>query len=337
MDYAFLLWPHANPRYRASLASLAEAELALMLRAIDREAELTWRTLGGAPWLCFASDAFSAMEWRLLSQLSSAYVLAERRGDQLLPIDRDHPAYIGEDLAALQKYKGKTNEMFTDLLLNAALASSDFARAEQPLTVLDPLCGRGTALFLALRRGYDSCGIDQDKGDIKELNDFFSRYLEYHRMKHKKTETAMTLGGKLGGRMTRYDLADTPEHYKAGDTRSLRVVLGDTRDAAALVGKGAFHLLTADLPYGVQHAPQAGQKPSSLPALMQAALPGWLAALKPGGAAAIAFNTYTLGRDDLKAWMRNAGFTVCEGGAYEGMAHWVEQAVNRDVVVGTKA
>ncbi|MDR3050550.1 MAG: hypothetical protein LBU67_02350 [Oscillospiraceae bacterium] len=338
MEYAFLLYPHANARYRASLKTLAEAELALLLRALGLQASATWRTLGGGDWLCFEADDFARDAWRLLCRHSAAYVLAIRQGDALCPLDADRPAYVGEDLAALLKYKGKTNEMFTELLINAALASGAFAlQGDEPLRLLDPLCGRGTSLFLALRRGWHSAGIERDKADVRELNQFLARYLTYHHMKHKKEENTLTVAGRLGARQWRYDLADTPQHYKAGDTRSLCVALGDTRDAAALWGAAHFHLLAADLPYGVQHAAQNGGKPQSLQTLLRDALPAWREALLPGGAAALAFNTYTTKREDLAAWMEQAGFAVCRGGPYEAMAHWVEQAVNRDVLVGVRA
>ncbi len=335
MQYAFLLWPHANPRYRASLEALAEAELSLLLASLNIQAEARWERLADTPWLCFECEALPEAAWRLLSLHASSYVLAAREGEALRPIARQHPAYLGEDLPALLKYKGKTNEMFTDLLLNVALASSGFAgESGKALHVLDPLCGRGTALFQALRRGWHAAGVEAEKADVKELNDFFTRYLEFHHLKHKKTEGALTVRGKLGGRQIRYDFADSAERFKAGDTRSLRVVCGDTRDAAAFCGVKAFHLLAADLPYGVQHGP-AGHK-QSIDALMRDALPAWFEAMKPGGAAALSFNTYVTPRAKVAEWLREAGFTVCEGGAYERMAHWVEQAVNRDVAVGVK-
>jgi len=339
MRYAFLLRPHANPRYLASLQALAEAELALLLHALGIETGLAWEDLGGAPWLCFECKPLCEEAWQLLSLHASSYVLAMWEGEALIPLARRHPAYIGEDLAALLKYKGKTNELFTDMLLNVALASSGFAsQASGPLHVLDPLCGRGTTLFLALRRGWHAAGVDADKSEIKELNGFFTRYLEYHRLKHKRAESAPTVSGKLGGRLTRYDFADTPDHYKAGDVRSLRVVCGDTRNAAALCGASAHHLLVADLPYGVQHttANTQGGRTRSIETLIREALPAWRKALKPGGAAALSFNTHVTPRAKVTQWLGEAGFEVCEGGYYERMGHWVEQAVNRDVAVGRK-
>ena len=53
MTYAFLLYPHANVRYRQSLLQLAAQELAMTLTALGREAEVTPKESGGATFLTF--------------------------------------------------------------------------------------------------------------------------------------------------------------------------------------------------------------------------------------------------------------------------------------------
>lgn len=65
-------------------------------------------------------------------------------GRRLTPLERTHPNYVGEDLPALLKYKGKTNEMFTDTMLTMALASSAFMPVhDSQLIVCDPMAGAG--------------------------------------------------------------------------------------------------------------------------------------------------------------------------------------------------
>ena len=66
-------------------------------------------------------------DMRMLSQLASVYMLFEMEDGKLTTLERTHPNYVGEDLPALLKYKGKTNEMFTDTMLTMALAASAFA------------------------------------------------------------------------------------------------------------------------------------------------------------------------------------------------------------------
>ena len=338
MQYAFLLTPHANVRYRASIARIACAELTMMLAALGRAQDTVCEgEIGGAPALVLETQReIAKREWALLAQQSSVYLFFERREDGALwPIARDHPAYVGEDLASLLKYKGKTNEMFTDALLSMALCASNFAqKCGAQLIACDPICGRATTLFLALRRGWHAVGVETDKDDVKEANDFLTRYLEFHRMKHKKTQSALTVRGQMGGRETRYVLSDTAEHFKDGDTRVLRIIQGDTRDLDILVKPASVHVMAADLPYGVQHGAAGGEK--SLPRLLERAFPAWYATLVPGGALAVSFNTYVTRRDGLVRMLEGAGFEVLHGGAYDTLEHWVEQAVNRDVIVAVK-
>ena len=73
-----------------------------------------------------------------------------------------------------------------------------------------------------------------------------------------------------------------------------------------------------------------------LEALLEKALPDWKAALKPGGAMALSFNAQNMKLERLRALMDGAGLEVLSGGAYDGFAHWVEQAITRDIAVCRK-
>ncbi|MBQ6859651.1 MAG: hypothetical protein IJO02_09595 [Clostridia bacterium] len=332
MKYAFLLYPHQNVRYRQSLKMLAERELELTLRALGRECEVKPCEMGGASFVTFETAEFGPRDLRMLSQLACVYMMFSMEGAALLPIESLHPDYIGEDLPALLKYKGKTNEMFTDTMLTMALAASGFMpEHDTPLTVCDPMAGRGTTLMLALRRGYHAVGVEIGKQDVKEACDYLTRYLEFHRIKHKKSEASLTVRGKAGGRETRFVLADTAENYRAGDTRTLRMILGDTRDTLALLKARSVHLMVTDIPYGVQKG-TAGRQ-DSIGGTLGAALSGWHDALKPGGVLAMSFNTYVTRREELERLCMLAGFELVEAG---NMEHWVEQAINRDVILARR-
>ena len=223
--------------------------------------------------------------------------------------------------------------MFTDAMITMALASSAFMPVhDSQLIVCDPMAGRGTTMMLALRRGYHGVGIEIGKADVKECCDYMTRYLEYHRIKHKRSETSLTVRGKCGGRETKFVLSDTAEHFKDGDTRTLRMICGDTRDAAALLKPQSVHLMVTDIPYGVQKG-TAGRQ-DSIGGTIAAALPGWQEALKPGGALAMSFNTYVTRRADLVRLCERAGLEVI---ATPPLEHWVEQAVSRDVILARKA
>ena len=332
MTYAFLLYPHANVRYRQSLLQLAAQELAMTLTALGREAEVTPKEMGGATFLTFEAAKLTERDMRMLSQLASVYMLFGMEDGRLTPIARTHPNYVGEDLPALLKYKGKTNEMFTDTMLTMALAASAFMPVhDSQLVVCDPMAGRGTTLMLALRRGYHGVGIEIGKADVKEAADYMTRYLEFHRIKYKRTDSALTVRGQVGGRENKFVFSDSAEHFKDGDTRTLRLICGDTREAEALLKPNSVHLMVTDAPYGVQKG-TAGRQ-DSIGGTIAAALPGWFDVLKSGGVLAMSFNTHVTRREGLVRLFEKAGFEIVQTANLE---HWVEQAISRDVILARK-
>ena len=332
MTYAFLLYPHANVRYRQSLLQLAVQELAMTLTALGREAEVTPKEMGGATFLTFEAAKLTERDMRMLSQLASVYMLFSMEDGRLTPIARTHPNYVGEDLPALLKYKGKTNEMFTDTMLTMALAASAFMPVhDSQLVVCDPMAGRGTTLMLALRRGYHGVGLEIGKADVKEAADYMTRYLEFHRIKYKRTDSALTVRGQVGGRENKFVFSDSAEHFKAGDTRTLRLICGDTREAEALLKPNSVHLMVTDAPYGVQKG-TAGRQ-DSIGGTIAAALPGWFDVLKSGGVLAMSFNTHVTRREGLVRLFEKAGFEIVQTANLE---HWVEQAISRDVILARK-
>ncbi len=332
MTYAFLLYPHANIRYRQSLLQLAVQELSMTLSALGREAEVVPQKMGGAMFLTFEAAKLTERDMRMLSQLASVYMLFEMEDGKLTTLERTHPNYVGEDLPALLKYKGKTNEMFTDTMLTMALAASAFMPVhDSQLVVCDPMAGRGTTLMLALRRGYHGVGIEIGKADVKEAADYMTRYLEFHRIKYKRTDSALTVRGQVGGRENKFVFSDSAEHFKDGDTRTLRLICGDTREAEALLKPNSVHLMVTDAPYGVQKG-TAGRQ-DSIGGTIEAALPGWLDVLKSGGVLAMSFNTHVTRREGLVRLFEKAGFEIVQTANLE---HWVEQAISRDVILARK-
>ena len=111
----------------------------------------------------------------------------------------------------------------------------------------------------------------------------------------------------------------------------LRLICGDTREAAALLKPNSVHLMVTDAPYGVQKG-TAGRQ-DSIGGTIAAALPGWHSVLKPGGVLAISFNTHVTKRDALIRLMEKAGFEAVQTANLE---HWVEQAISRDVILARK-
>lgn len=333
MQFALLVKSHANVRYAQSMQLLALRECECMLEALGHTAKLYWDTLAGNSFLIMETEVMDDQAWSYLSRHSAISFAGLRDGDWLKPLPLVQTPYLEADLAQVLKYKGKTNADFTTMMLHCAKAASAFALAQHPLTVFDPLCGRGTTLFCALSEGDNGIGMDTDAKALHEADVYFERYLQYHRLKHRRQEKSITLrqGRALVERC--FEVANTSEAYKQKDTRTLRLIHGDTIYAEEAIGKERCHLIVGDLPYGVQHAPKAGGMSGSLETLLTKALPAYKRVLKPGGAIALAFNTYTLSKPWLVDALKNNGFTVLESAPFHDFAHWVEQAVNRDMVI----
>ena len=337
MHYKMLLWPHANARYQNETLKLAAAELELMLERLAPGAEIAADERLGMPCLDIrANEPLEDAAIGALRRHSLLYGLFEDRNGLLLPIAGRAEAAVGRDLPAILKYKGKTNELFLQMLVNTALYASAFWRSEEPLSMLDPMCGRATGLFVAANYGWDALGADVDRGDLKEAEQYFRRYLEYHRFKHTVTRLSRTL--KQGGSAAECRFEYAPQAHDR--RRSLSLVCLDAARAGGALGRNAFHVITCDLPYGVRHDAvlDRGQRTGGnwLEALVGRALPDWRAALKPGGAMALSFNAQNLKLERLRALMAEAGLEVVCGGACDGFAHWVEQAITRDIAICRK-
>ena len=337
MVYLFQLLPHANIRYQESQDHLGTSELACLLNALGfSNAQVAPVRVGGAAFLSFDSPALTPAQLAHLARHSAMLLMCVREeGGLLRPLEVPRPGYLPRDLAEVLKYKGKTSAVFTAMMINLALSASDFFQQEAPVTVLDPLCGRGTTCFCALQQGMNAVGLDLDRRDLKEAADYFSRYLQYHRLKHSLQQSSRTVR-KAAVPEALYTLADTREHYQQGDVRTLRLLQGDTGLTGELMRKAPAHVLVADLPYGIQHAPQDGRKPESFTAMLHRVLPAWRDALRHGGAAAVSFNKLTLPRSALAELMEDAGFRVLTDAPYANFEHFVEQAVTRDVVVARR-
>ena len=336
MVYSFALIKHANIRYRESISRLGKYELVCLLHSLDIYCDVVCEKAGGAEFLTFECRPLSNAEAAFLTSHSCICFTAEKAGNgALIPLDYASGSYLPEDLPEVLKYKGKTSVSFTMMMLNVALSVTPFVRSAKPVTVLDPLCGKGTGCFCAVQRGMNAVGIDLDRTAVREASDYFSRYLKYHHLKHSMLHRSETCGNQALP-VTSFVFADTKDHYLSGNTRSLLLSSGDTALSPALVRHSPVHLIMADLPYGIQHAPRFGQKPESFEKLLSRALPVWRGMLSPGGALALSFNTLTLPYDKAALLFRQAGLTLCEDDRFTHFRHEVEQAVVRDVIFAVK-
>ena len=160
MTYAFLLYPHANVRYRQSLLQLATQELAMTLTALGARGRGCAQGDGLATFLTFEAAKSPEREQCACSASWPASHALWHGGRQADPRLSAPIPTTSEIHPRCSNTRGKTNEMFTDTMLTMALAASAFMPVhDSQLVVCDPMAGRGTTRMLALRRGYHGVGL----------------------------------------------------------------------------------------------------------------------------------------------------------------------------------
>jgi len=129
---------------------LAALKLSTPLENVQHE------VIGGVPYVLFnRATPINDDELILLSRLSFTYAIFEITSSDLLKpmaINPDH--FLNQELSTILKYSGKTNELFTRLMLNIAVFH--LKNTHESLNILDPLAGKGTTLFEALMQGHNA-------------------------------------------------------------------------------------------------------------------------------------------------------------------------------------
>ena len=158
--FALLISPLARAAYFGDVHKVALSEIAglpdVSVQGITSH--------GALAFLCLNSD--EALVPALL-RLSFAQGLFRVEDGAFYSVEAGPGFALHEDFVSGEKYRGKTNETLTQLLLNLALKE---ARTEAaPTRLIDPMCGRGTSLFWAMRYGLSATGIEQDPSALNEI------------------------------------------------------------------------------------------------------------------------------------------------------------------------
>ncbi|GGN53425.1 hypothetical protein GCM10010112_02240 [Actinoplanes lobatus] len=336
--YAMLLAPSANRVYADQASRMSQAELAAFAPVLSPGLDdIGVTVLGGVEYLTFSAD-LTERDIAYVSNLSSAYALFERVDDGLLrPLALAPLARYDSDLITIPKYAGKTNEQFTKLVLNlTVLASGSAGRMlDGGLTVLDPVCGRGTTLNQALMYGYDAIGVEIDGKDVEAYKLFLQTWLKRKRLKHTAELVQVRRQGRRAARRLEVTMAASKDDHKAGAVQKVTVLNADTTSLDGLLRGNVADVLVADLPYGIAHGSyddEGGMSRRPLD-LLERAVPQWLPLLRPGGAIGLSWNTKVAKRELAEDILLASGLELVE---HLPLAHRVDQGIERDVVVARK-
>lgn len=307
-DLLVLISPEAKQAYFADYQSVALAELAAVFP--DATGEVV--TQGPFEFIKVTGN----MAPNDLLNLSFAQGLFEQQGELLKPLTETSSFALPSDFIFGSKYRGKTNERLTQMLLNVGL--SFLPSSNQTISLLDPMCGRGTTLFWAMSYGLKARGIEQDNKALDDIQRNIKKWTKLHKVKHKLSQGFIGKPNKQNkGKFLDFAAADT----------SMRAAIGDARVADEIFSKEKFDLIISDLPYGVQHTTDDNTRNPI--EVIQQAIPAWQAVLKKHGVIVLAFNRNNPRRAFMEKTFEDAGMQVVEFSA----GHRMSESIVRDVVV----
>jgi len=305
--YTLLLSPQTKGAFFHDNLAVAKSELELLAQQ-----DIEPYSRGGMDFVDIECDAERIAQIRLASVVQGVF---EKTSTGLEPITEECDFKLHEDFVFGSKFKGKTNELFTQFMLNVALSFR--GASDGPIKLLDPMCGRATTLLWALRYGMDAKGIEQDPKALADIKQSLKKWTKLHRVKHSLVEGSARKNKKSQeGRFLEFKTSNT-----------LKVYTGDTQQAASLLGGERFDIMVTDIPYGVQHFTTDKTRDPS--AVLSPALVEWKALLKPEGVIVIGYNRNIPRRTKLEKIAVEAGFSVESFTA----AHRMSESIVRDVVV----
>ena len=247
-------------------------------------------------------------------------------GPLLRPLEPQFVPFVPLEMAEVRRYKGKTNEVFTQVLLNMALFAGAFAgRFTEQLRILDPLAGGGTTLFLGLAAGYDALGIELERQDVETTAVFTRQYLQSEHIPYKELDER----GRRAGRRYQFEIG------QKGASRLLVLAHGDACQAdlhlREVPGGPHLHAVVGDLPYGIQHFAEVAS-------MLQKALPVWESMLLSGGTLALAWNATRIERANMVELVeQHSHLKVRNDPPYTQLVHTVDRVIKkRDILVAVK-
>lgn len=341
-SYAVLIHPGHNRVYFQVSLGYVRQEFAIVGKCLSVAAgEAVLTELGGVPYLIFETEGpLSSDDTAILARLSFIYALFEKEGNVLTPLSLPGVKYIDDNISGMMKYTGKTNELFTRLLLNTAIYSSPFFQ-EKELKILDPIAGKATTLLEGAIWGYHMYGVEIGSKVVLEACQFFKKFLEMEKFKHSLMKEKVSGPNKsFSAQRYHFSYAKTKEKLKEKQEKQWELVAGNSEFCDFYFKKNTFHVIAGDLPYGVQHGNVTNENQSSFTrsprALLQKCLPAWKKVLKPQGVLALSWNTFVFSREDMTQLLEQNGFDVRQEEAYLHFCHRVDQSIQRDLVIAQK-
>lgn len=349
VQYLVLLHPGHNKVFYQSAFQLGSAELNLILKRLSINSPIEKITISNIHYLSFTTtQALSDRALNVMSYFSflfGLYEVIEKRNERdyiLRTINLPFNYQLNPKISTLQKYKGKTNELFTKMMIQIAWLTSSFELEDsKQLKLLDPIAGRGTTLYEAAVVGMHAFGIEIERKSVHEIQLFFRKYLEKEQLKHKFEKQCITGNNKSSVTyIQKFKYANNKEELKQKENcKQLAIIEGQAQKAFDYFKKPTFHFIVGDLPYGVLHGNVSKQKKNvtrTPKEILIESLPDWYKVLVPGGTIAIAWNAFLITRKQMISLFEEIGFYVENTAPYNQLQHMVDQSIKRDIIIAKK-
>lgn len=329
IHYAILRHPGHNQVYFQASAPLSLMELQLLNLPLQNP---KLEDISGLSYLSFSMDApLTDSQMEAVARLSSTYGLFTKEGELLRPVTLPDPQVHHRSVGTILKYQGKTNEIFTRMLLNIGYAQGNIHPTHAK--VLDPVAGKGTTLMEAFSLGSDVYGVEVQEKSVVEGQAHLKKFLEQSKTKHKTGSIRVSGPNKsFTAKKHTIDVAVSPEK-----NQHFELIAEDSKYCGSLFSADFFHLIVGDLPYGVQHGNQAGGKHRSPAQLLTSCLRGWQKILRKKGVLVLSWNTLVLSREKMVDLLEKNGFSEVVHQDFPNMEHRVDASILRDVIVARKS
>lgn len=311
---ALQLSPEAESAYFKNAVDVARAEFAQCIG--EQSLELT--TIGSLDFFITELEDDALPQVCRLSFVQGIY---EVKDDWLRPLPVDTEFLLHDDFVFGSKYKGKTNERLTQMLINVGLSHTQIFPNQTP-KLLDPMCGRGTTLMWAMRYGLNAFGVEQETNALNDFRTSLKKWSKLNHQKHKIQEGTLGSGPKK---------QQAPFLEFQAEEHTARLAIGDSRQADVLYPNEKFDLIISDIPYGVQHFTTEGTR-NPLYVLDQS-IEAWSKVLKQKGTIVLAFNSKHPKREQIVAAFEQHEF---KAEAFT-IPHRMSESIVRDVLIFKRA
>jgi DNA modification methylase len=305
---SILISPEIKAAYFKEFIDCAEVEFKSCLPHLEIE------RINHGP-LHFFKSVMSEEDLKNISKLSFFQGAFEESENGLIPLSTSPEFKLHDNFIFASKFKGKTNERFTQLMLNIGLSTLE---NKNDIKVLDPMCGRATTLLWAMRYGLNAKGVEIDPRALMDINQIVKKWSKVCEINSHCKEGSV-------GKKTKTGVGKFLEFHC--QQNNLKVITGDSTECTKLLSSEKFDLLISDIPYGVQHRTNGGSK-NPLETL-DLCLKEWKKCLKPNGSIVIGYNSNNPKRNDFIDTAKKYNLIALS----TTLPHRMSESIVRDILI----